>query len=183
MVKGVRVQIRDVSETEHPALQALLRSAYKAVLARLSAEDAETFSQSFEPAIAKYAARGTWLAMVREESLAGCVAYFKPFATKHPLFQGNCAHVQLLGVSPEETRKQIGRGLMLHCMSRAKTDGANQMLLQTSELMPEARRLYESLGFSIRQPLPSVWGQPTYLYGRLLNNAGSPPIETPQPAS
>ena len=56
--------------------------------------------------------------------------------------------------------------LMEHCLALARRDGAIEFLLQTSELMPEARRLYNSLGFSVRETLPPVWGQPSYLYAK-----------------
>ena len=162
------MQIRAALPCDPASIDTLLISSFAPITGRMSPEDAQTFAAALAVSHAKYAHKGVWFVAAAKEELVGCVAYFRPFSTQHPLFQGNSAHIQLLGVSPSQTRAGVGRLLMLHCLAQARANTADGLLLQTSELMPEARALYESLGFVMTKILPSVWGQPTYLYAKLL---------------
>ncbi len=163
---GLHMDVRPAADAESDIVDALLAAAYAGVIARMPAEDGRAFAAVLPSARAKYAEHGTWLVAISEEGICGCVAYFAPNSTQHPLFTGNSAHIQLLGVAPARRAAGIGRMLMERCLAMAKADGAADLLLQTSELMPEARRLYESLGFEVRATLPPVWGHPTYLYAK-----------------
>ena len=158
--------IRAASPTEYPALRSLLTLAYEPVLAQLSADDAAGFLANIVAGVDKFAAQGSWFVAEEDGQLVGCVAFFAPFSTQHPLFQGNRSHVQLLGVSPAQSRRGVGRALMLRCLSESRKTGAENIALQTSEYMPAARRLYEALGFAIERELAPYFGKPTYLYVR-----------------
>jgi GNAT superfamily N-acetyltransferase len=155
--------IRAATPDNSSDLDALLATAYAPVMARMQAGYSVVFAELLPKARARYAEQGVWFVAESGAELLGCVAYFKPGAIQHPHFQDK-AHIQLLGVAPANTRKGVGRRLMAHCQMLAKQDGANEFLLQTSELMPEARGLYESMGLTVRGHLPMVWGKPTYLY-------------------
>ena len=157
------MRIRKADVSDHECISRMLAIAYGSVMQRMAGPDAATFGESLPGAVTRYAGGGVWLLAEQAEPV-GAVAFFAPASTKHPLFQGNVAHIQLLGVVPDRTGRGVGRALMTECLSMASASGASELLLQTSELMPEARRLYERLGFTIRHELPPVWGAPTYLY-------------------
>jgi len=139
------MRTRAATISDFSAIEKLLLNAYEPVLQRLPEADAKSFASSFPAAVSRYAERGTWFVAEKDSQLYGCVAFFKPRATPHPLFQGNAAHVQLLAVARAHTRAGVGQALMKHCSVLAKAARAEELLLQTSEHMPEARRLYESL--------------------------------------
>jgi ribosomal protein S18 acetylase RimI-like enzyme len=144
----------------------MLVAAFGSATQRMATTDAADFTTRLPDAVARYGATGIWLLAERVEPV-GAVAFFGPGTTQHPLFQGNTAHIQLLGVLPVHTRSGVAHSLMAECLSRTLASGASELLLQTSEFMPEARRLYERLGFTLRRELPPVWGAPSYLYGKV----------------
>ena len=160
------MNIRPATIEDSSAIDALLGDAYAVVVSRMPPDDGLAFNALLPRARAKFAEKGLWLVAEAQGQIVGCVAYFSPGATEHPLFLGNSAHVQLLGVSPSQTKQGVGRMLMDYCLSMASKDQASEFLLQTSELMPEARKLYESLGFKVQEVLAPAWGQPTYLYSK-----------------
>lgn len=159
------MHVRQASSVDHEEISHILAAAYAPVMLRMPGSDAAAFAASLPGAVSRYALGGTWLLAERAEPV-GAVAFFASGSTKHPLFQGNVAHIQLLGVMPGQTRTGVAQALMAECLSMASTSGASEFLLQTSELMPEARRLYERLGFTVRKELQPVWGAPTYLYAK-----------------
>jgi ribosomal protein S18 acetylase RimI-like enzyme len=159
------MHICQASSLDHHCIGRILASAFELVMQRMESADAAAFVGRLPGAVTRYANGGVWL-LAQQAAPVGAVAYFAPGTTAHPLFQGNVAHIQLLGVLPAATRNGAGRALVEECLSMASLSGASELLLQTSELMPEARRLYEQLGFTIRESLPPVWGAPTYLYAQ-----------------
>jgi ribosomal protein S18 acetylase RimI-like enzyme len=71
-----------------------------------------------------------------------------------------------LYVVPGRRRQGLGRALMQAALAVARSRGADQMDLGTSESDVAARALYESLGFSNRDGKPD--GPFSYLYEREL---------------
>ena len=69
-----------------------------------------------------------------------------------------------LYVVPERRGQGIGRRIMLAAIDTARLAGADYMDLGTSEDDTVARRLYESLGFTNREPTP---GSPVSYYYEL----------------
>jgi ribosomal protein S18 acetylase RimI-like enzyme len=131
----------------------------------MSSTDAADFEARIPGAVSRYASAGIWLIAEQGEPV-GAVAFFAPGSTEHPLFKGNVAHIQLLGVLPSKARSGVARALLEECLSLASTSGASELHLQTSEFMIEAKNLYERLGFTARKELPPVWGAPTFLYAK-----------------
>jgi ribosomal protein S18 acetylase RimI-like enzyme len=165
-VRPDSVLARQASAADAERIGDMLAVAYEPVMQRMPSSDAASFAGNLPGAVARYASRGVWLLAEQRAELVGAVAFFAPGSTTHPLYQGNVAHIQLLGVVPGWARKGVAQALMAECLSMTRTSGASELLLQTSELMPEARRLYERLGFILRNELPPVWGAPTYLLAK-----------------
>lgn len=160
------MHVRQASAADAERIGDMLAAAYERVMQRMPSGDAASFAENLPGAVARYASRGVWLLAEQQAELVGAVAFFAPGSTAHPLYQGNVAHIQLLGVVPGCARKGVARVLMAECLSMTRASGASELLLQTSELMPEARRLYERLGFILRKELPPVWGTPTCLFAK-----------------
>ena len=58
------------------------------------------------------------------------------------------AHLRMLGVSPEERGRGIGRRLVVACIEVARNRGKYRLTLDTSPLMTTAQQLYTSMGFA-----------------------------------
>jgi ribosomal protein S18 acetylase RimI-like enzyme len=159
------MRIRQAENSDQERIGHILLTAYEPVLKRMSSTEASDFVLRIPGAVSQYASAGIWLIAEQDEPI-GAVAFFAPGSTKHPLFQGNVAHIQLLGVLPSKARSGVARALLEECLSLTSTSGASELQLQTSELMLEAKNLYESLGFKTRKELPPVWGAPTFLYAK-----------------
>jgi ribosomal protein S18 acetylase RimI-like enzyme len=57
------------------------------------------------------------------------------------------AGMRMLAVDPMHHGRGVGRALTQACLERARSDGRSRFVLHTSDWMPAARHLYESLGF------------------------------------
>ena len=67
---------------------------------------------------------------------------------------GLCAYLEELYVVPDLRGNGLGRALLTSAMETARTEGAEQMELGTSETDTAARALYESAGFTNREGKP-----------------------------
>jgi ribosomal protein S18 acetylase RimI-like enzyme len=87
--------------------------------------------------------------LVARESgrLRGSVAYCPAGKANPAVFPPDWAAVLLLAVAPECRGQGLGKGLASACIDLARRDGARVIGLFTSEIMTQAQRLYESLGF------------------------------------
>jgi ribosomal protein S18 acetylase RimI-like enzyme len=71
------------------------------------------------------------------------------------------AGMRMLAVDPTRHGRGVGRALTQACIERARSDGRRRLVLHTSDWMPAAKHLYESLGFQRDpaldfSPAPSV---------------------------
>ncbi len=73
--------------------------------------------------------------------------------------------IRLLAVAPHARRQGVGESLLFECIRRARNWGASAITLHTLDLMQDALRLYESVGFS-RDPV--VAGDHYYFNARLI---------------
>ena len=90
-------------------------------------------------------------------SIAGALAYYPPGGPRSfPLAQmipPAAAYLAVLAVSPRFRRAGVAgahRRVHRECIEGARRDGADEIWLVTSELMPAARALYEGFGFTRR---------------------------------
>jgi ribosomal protein S18 acetylase RimI-like enzyme len=87
-----------------------------------------------------------------EGKLAGTVTlYLNAALSSQEGWPEGWASIRLLAVSPTYRRRGIGRALMDECVSRCRNKGVRTIGLHTSEMMDNARKLYDSMGF-VRAP-------------------------------
>ncbi|AHF16623.1 GNAT family N-acetyltransferase [Niabella soli] len=88
----------------------------------------------------------------------------------HPtdIYPGDWCYIRFLTVSPEHEGKGIGRWLTQKCLDKAKSRGEHTIALHTSELMNNARALYENMGFEIVKEIAPRFGKRYWLYKRVL---------------
>jgi ribosomal protein S18 acetylase RimI-like enzyme len=145
------------------------RDMNKRVVERATVEDIDSLAALNVAAYEEFSDRMTtdgWLSMknsvssveerfqiaqflvVREsDRVCGSVAYCPAGKGNPELFPPDWAAILLLAVAPEFRSRGIGKGLASACIDMARRDGACVIGLFTSELMIQAQRLYESLGF------------------------------------
>lgn len=91
---------------------------------------------------------------------SGCPAYPCP---------AEWAYIRRLGVAPRFRGRGIGRRLVEMAIQQARTNGEQHLGLHTSTIMPDARHVYEQLGFSVVRELEPILGQQYWLYHMALS--------------
>ncbi|NLR59993.1 GNAT family N-acetyltransferase [Chitinophaga polysaccharea] len=86
---------------------------------------------------------------------SGCSAYPCP---------AEWAYIRRLGVDPRFRGCGIGRRLVEMAIQQARINGEQHLGLHTSTIMPDARHLYEQLGFRVARELEPILGQQYWLY-------------------
>ncbi len=95
--------------------------------------------------------------------LAGAV-FLVPSGHPTPTCPAEWANVRRLGVSPDFRGRGIGRRLTELCIAEARQQGEQVLGLHTSTIMPDARHIYEGLGFILERELEPLLGQQYWLY-------------------
>ncbi|SEW07699.1 GNAT family N-acetyltransferase [Chitinophaga arvensicola] len=95
--------------------------------------------------------------------LAGAV-FLVPSGHPTPTCPAEWANVRRLGVHPDFRGRGIGRRLTALCIEEARKQGEQVLGLHTSTIMPDARHIYEGLGFVLERELEPLLGQQYWLY-------------------
>ncbi|MCF3109742.1 GNAT family N-acetyltransferase [Niabella sp. CC-SYL272] len=98
-----------------------------------------------------------------EGRIVGMV-FLVPKGNPTALYLSGWSVVRFLTVHPDFEGLGIGRKLMADCIMQAKRNGEAVMALHTSEMMNNARRLYENLGFRIIREIEPRFGKRYWLY-------------------
>jgi GNAT superfamily N-acetyltransferase len=88
---------------------------------------------------------------VAGDVVVGCVTFVRPGTRWAEISRPGEAEFRMLGVDPDHRGRGIGEALVSWCLDRARTLGANRLVLSTDVRMSAAHRLYERLGF-VREP-------------------------------
>ena len=79
------------------------------------------------------------------------------------------SYIRFVSVDPLFGGQGIGRKLTTMCIDQAKDNGEQTIALHTSEIMTNARRIYESLGFEVLREIDQRLGKRYWLYKLDLN--------------
>jgi ribosomal protein S18 acetylase RimI-like enzyme len=141
-------RVRALGPDDAPAFVALRREALRdAPLAFASAPEDDRFAREKEVARQITDPRAALFGAFDGERLVGSAGVY---LDRH-LKAAHKAHVWGVYVAPDRRRRGLARALVEACLARARALGASSARLSVSAAAPEARRLYEALGFQ-------VWG-------------------------
>jgi ribosomal protein S18 acetylase RimI-like enzyme len=107
--------------------------------------------------------RGRCLVCEEGNSLIG-MAFFIPSGHPDTVYQADWCQIRFVTVHPNYNGKGIGRKLTQWCIEQATLGNEHTIALHTSEMMGNARHIYESLGFSIAKELEPRLGKRYWLY-------------------
>lgn len=92
------------------------------------------------------------------------MAFIVPHGHPTDIYEAGWSYIRFVTVDPEYSGRGIARQLTLLCMEWAQKNGEETIALHTSELMNNARHLYQSLGFAVLKELPERLGKRYWLY-------------------
>lgn len=92
------------------------------------------------------------------------MAFLVPNGNPTDIFEKEWSYIRLVSVDPKFGGQGIGRKLTNMCIDIAKQNGEKIIALHTSEIMNNARHIYESLGFRILKEIDQRLGKRYWLY-------------------
>lgn len=96
------------------------------------------------------------------------MAFLVPSGNGDDIYDDGWCHLRMVSVLPEHSGKGIGRRLTEMCVERASANGETTMALHTSEMMNNARHIYESMGFSLVKEIGLRFGKQYWLFTKEL---------------
>jgi ribosomal protein S18 acetylase RimI-like enzyme len=97
------------------------------------------------------------------------MAFIVPNGNPTDIYLKDWSYIRFVSVDPDFGGQGIGRKLTAMCIDKAKENGEKIVALHTSEIMNNARHIYESLGFEILREIDQRLGKRYWLYKLDLN--------------
>ncbi|MFF2092211.1 GNAT family N-acetyltransferase [Paenibacillus sp. NPDC058174] len=143
-----QVIIRETTASDLPEIESLLLDAY-VQYAQVLPE--EVWSGYREDILYNARSSEAWhkLHAVYENKVAGSVFLFGPSLSESDIEKrrAGAPFVRLLAVHPSARGKGVATALLQHCARLSADQGKDYLYLNTSDMMSDAVRLYENLGF------------------------------------
>ncbi len=98
------------------------------------------------------------------------MAFIVPSGTKRDIFEKEWAVIRFVSVNPTFGGQGIGKELTKMCIEWAKQNNENTIALHTSEMMHNARHIYENFGFKILREIQPRFGKKYWLYTLEIRN-------------
>lgn len=149
--------IRDVIAPEVNEVTSLTINAYQKYAHALTIQNWEAMRTSLSN-VAEIAKTGQLIVACQDRVLVGSVVYCPPGTSDSRLCSTAWASLRMLAVLPQYQGCGIGQMLCSEGICRARQDKAEAIALHTSELMIQAQKLYERLGFKRDIELPRHLG-------------------------
>ncbi|MCF0057558.1 GNAT family N-acetyltransferase [Dyadobacter sp. CY356] len=92
------------------------------------------------------------------------MAFLVPSGNPTVIYDQAWSYIRFITVDPDFAGRGIGRKLTTTCTDLARQSGESVIALHTSELMNNARHIYESLGFKIVREIDQRLGKRFWLY-------------------
>jgi ribosomal protein S18 acetylase RimI-like enzyme len=92
------------------------------------------------------------------------MAFLVPKGNATPIFDETWCSIRFVTVDTTFSGQGIGRRLTELCIQHAKDNNEQTIALHTSEMMNQARHIYESLGFKILKEIDERFGKKYWLY-------------------
>ena len=97
------------------------------------------------------------------------MAFIVPNGNPTDIYLKDWSYIRFVSVDPDFGGQGIGRKLTAMCIDKAKENGEKTVALHTSEIMNNARHIYESLGFEMLKEIDQRLGKRYWLYKLDLN--------------
>ncbi len=92
------------------------------------------------------------------------MAFLVPSGNPTEIYDKDWSYIRFVTVDPDFGGKGIGKQLTKLCIDLAKSNNEKFIALHTSELMNNARHIYESFGFSVLKEIDQRLGKRYWLY-------------------
>lgn len=96
------------------------------------------------------------------------MAFWIPSGHPDAIYRAEWSQIRFVTVHPDYSGKGIGRTLTEWCIKKGQQNNDSIIALHTSEMMDNARHIYESMGFVIDQELEPRLGKRYWLYTKTL---------------
>jgi ribosomal protein S18 acetylase RimI-like enzyme len=149
--------VRDVLIQDFREVAAITVGAYREYSHALTPDNWHTMQTNLSN-VAAIAKQGKVMVAELSQELVGSVVYCPPGNSDSLFFQPEWASIRMLAVLPQYRGQDIGQQLTLECIHRAQQDRGEVIALYSSELMMNARCMYEQLGFQQDIELPRRLG-------------------------
>lgn len=114
----------------------------------------------------------TWKSILKTSKSVVCVykneligmAFLIPSGNPWDIFKTEWSYIRMVGVNPKYQGNGIAKTLTFKCIEAAKNNNEKIIALHTSEMMPAARHIYETLGFTILKEIAPRLGKKYWLY-------------------
>jgi len=114
----------------------------------------------------------TWKSILKTSKSVVCVykneligmAFLIPSGNPWDIFKTEWSYIRMVGVNPKYQGNGIAKTLTIKCIEAAKNNNEKIIALHTSEMMPAARHIYETLGFTILKEIAPRLGKKYWLY-------------------
>ena len=136
------VLVREAKPEEHSAIGDLVVNAYRTLH-----DEGDAFYEAMLRDVGARARTSRVLVAEVDGNLLGTVTYVGPGGELAEVADARAGTIRMLGVSAAARGRGIGEALVRSCISRAISDGAERIRLDTRTSMTSAQRLYERLGF------------------------------------
>lgn len=103
------------------------------------------------------------ICLCEQEIIIG-MAFLVPSGNPTEIYSKEWSYIRFLTVDPHYGGQGIGRKLTAMCIEAARQNNEKTIALHTSELMHNARHIYESLGFKIVKEIDQRMGKRYWLY-------------------
>lgn len=92
------------------------------------------------------------------------MSFLVPHGNPTEIYDEKWCYIRFVSVAPEYAGQGIGRQLTEKCIQFARDNKQQTIALHTSEMMNNARHIYEGLGFKILKELAPRFGKKYWLY-------------------
>ena len=153
--------IQDLHEIKDLALrswrayqQELLPEQWQQLKAGLTND--QTYQELFEKSFCL-------LCLNEREEVIG-MGFLVPSGNPTTIYDASWCAIRFISVDPLYGGRGIGRQLTERCIQYAKENGERTIALHTSEMMANARHIYERLGFKVLREIDRRYGKRYWLY-------------------
>lgn len=163
MVNETGFRIRTATEADRDAIQDISIAAYSQYAQVMPQYAWDSYKENILEATANVGRPAEQIVAEMDGDIVGSVLIFPAGSVMgeadNEVFRRNWPEIRLLAVAPSARGKGIGAALTQECIRRARESGVSTITLHTLDMMPDAMRMYEKLGF-VRMPELDFYPEP-----------------------